>query len=85
MDDSYGYIRSANNILEKGAGKADADIKKVCGRSQIFQGLVLLEACCAFTAAYRLITKVLTTGDPELFAPRSTRQPTADLILKDLE
>ena len=25
---SYGYIRSANNIMEKGAGNADAEIKK---------------------------------------------------------
>src|SRR5690606_28520937 len=35
-------------------------------------------------AGVPLITKVLNTGDPELFTPRSTRTGTVDFILQDL-
>jgi hypothetical protein len=82
--DSYGYIRSANNILEKGAGTADAEIKKYMAEAKFFRAWYYWKLLRIY-GGVPLITKVLTTDDPALFTPRSTRQATADLILKDLE
>jgi hypothetical protein len=82
-DSSYGYIRSANNILEKGAGKDDADIKKYVAEAKFFRAWYYWKLLRLY-GGVPLITKVLSTDDPELFAPRSSRTETADLILKDL-
>lgn len=80
---SYGYIRSANNILEKGAGKTDADIKKYVAEAKFFRAWYYWKLLRIY-GGVPLITKVLNTGDPELFTPRSSRSETADFILKDL-
>jgi len=80
----YGYIRSANNILEKGAGKSDADIKRYVAEAKFFRAWYYWRLLRIY-GGVPLITKVLQTGDPELFAPRATRTATADLILKDLD
>jgi hypothetical protein len=79
----YGYIRSANNILEKGAGTADADIKRYVAEAKFFRAWYYWRLLRIY-GGVPLITKVLQTGDPELFAPRATRIATADQILNDL-
>jgi hypothetical protein len=81
---SYGYIRSANNIMEKGAGNADAEIKKYVAEAKFFRAWYYWKLLRIY-GGVPLITKVLKTDDPELFAPRSSRTETADLILKDLD
>lgn len=80
----YGYIRSANNILEKGAGNSDTDIKRYVAEAKFFRAWYYWRLLRIY-GGVPLITKVLQTGDPELFAPRATRTATADLILKDLD
>lgn len=79
----YGYIRSANNILEKGAGNSDADIKRYVAEAKFFRAWYYWRLLRIY-GGVPLITKVLQTGDPELFAPRATHIATADQILKDL-
>lgn len=80
----YKYIRSANNILEKGAGNSDADIKRYVAEAKFFRAWYYWRLLRIY-GGVPLITKVLQTGDPELFAPRATRTATADQILKDLD
>jgi hypothetical protein len=79
----YSYIRSANNIMEKGEGNADGDIKRYVAEAKFFRAWYYWKLLRIY-GGVPLITKVLTTDDPELFAPRSSRTETADLILKDL-
>ncbi|MBE9586010.1 RagB/SusD family nutrient uptake outer membrane protein [Mucilaginibacter sp. JRF] len=81
---SYNNIRSANNIIEKGAGTTDAEIKKYVAEAKFFRAWYYWRLLRIY-GGVPLITKVLKLDDPELFAPRSTRQQTADLILQDLE
>ena len=81
---SYGYIRSANNILEKGAGNTDADIKRYVAEAKFFRAWYYWKLLRIY-GGVPLITKVLADNDPALFTPRSSRIETADLILKDLD
>jgi hypothetical protein len=81
---SYGYIRSANNIIEKGAGATDTEIKRYVAEAKFFRAWYYWKLLRIY-GGVPLITKVLSIGDPELFTPRATRTETADLILKDLE
>ncbi len=81
---SYSYIRSANNILEKGEGKDDAEIKKYVGEARFFRAWYYWKLLRLY-GGVPLITKVLKTDDPELFAARAGRTATVDLILNDLE
>lgn len=83
-NNSYGYIRSANNIIEKGAGTTDAEIKRYVAEAKFFRAWYYWKLLRIY-GGIPLITKVLSTGDPELFTPRATRMETADLILKDLD
>ncbi|HEY0608058.1 MAG TPA: RagB/SusD family nutrient uptake outer membrane protein [Chitinophaga sp.] len=81
---SYTYIRSANNIIEKGAGTTDTDIKRYVAEAKFFRAWYYWKLLRIY-GGVPLITKVLSTGDPELFTPRATRMETTDLILKDLD
>lgn len=79
----YTNIRLANNIIGKGEGKEDAEIKRYVAEAKFFRAWFYWKLLRLY-GGVPLITKVLTTDDPELFAPRSSRTETADLILKDL-
>ena len=81
---SYGYIRSANNIIEKGAASDDADIKRYVAEAKFFRAWYYWKLLRIY-GGVPLITKVLSADDPALFTPRSGRGETADLILKDLD
>jgi starch-binding outer membrane protein, SusD/RagB family len=81
---SYGYIRSANNILEKGAASTDTEIKRYMAEAKFFRAWYYWKLLRLY-GGVPLITKVLSADDPELFKARSTRTETADLILKDLD
>ncbi|NLR78435.1 RagB/SusD family nutrient uptake outer membrane protein [Chitinophaga eiseniae] len=81
---SYGYIRSANTIIEKGAGTTDTDIKRYVAEAKFFRAWYYWKLLRIY-GGVPLITKVLSTGDPELFTPRASRMETADMILKDLD
>lgn len=83
-NDSYGYIRSANNIMEKGAAIEDADIKRYVAEAKFFRAWYYWKLLRIY-GGVPLITKVLSADDPALFTPRSGRGETADLILKDLD
>lgn len=80
----YGYIRSANNIMEKGAGNTDGEIKKYVAEAKFFRAWYYWKLLRIY-GGVPLITKVLKIDDPELFAPRSGHTQTVDLILKDLD
>lgn len=80
---SYGYIRSANNIIEKGTGSTDAEIKRYVAEAKFFRAWYYWKLLRIY-GGVPLFSKVLTTGDPELFTPRASRKETADFILKDL-
>lgn len=80
---SYNNIRSANNVIEKGAGNTDALIKRYVAEARFFRAWYYYKLMRVF-GGVPLITKVLNTGDPELFTPRSTRTETVDFILQDL-
>lgn len=82
--DSYNNIRSANNVIEKGAGTTDPLIKRYVAEARFFRAWYYYKLMRVF-GGVPLITKVLNTGDAELFTPRSTRTETVDFILKDLE
>ncbi|QEH40646.1 RagB/SusD family nutrient uptake outer membrane protein [Chitinophaga sp. XS-30] len=81
---SYNNIRSANNVIEKGAGTTDPLIKRYVAEARFFRAWYYYKLMRVF-GGVPLITKVLNTGDAELFTPRSTRTETVDFILKDLE
>lgn len=81
---SYGYIRSANNILEKGATNTDAEVKKYLAEAKFFRAWYYWKLLRIY-GGVPIITKVLTTDDPALFTPRSSRGETVDFILKDLD
>ncbi|MBL4675896.1 MAG: RagB/SusD family nutrient uptake outer membrane protein, partial [Mucilaginibacter sp.] len=81
---SYGYIRSANNIMEKGAASTDNDIKRYVAEAKFFRAWYYWKLLRIY-GGVPLVTKVLAANDPELFVPRSTREQTVDLILKDLD
>ncbi|PTS91713.1 RagB/SusD family nutrient uptake outer membrane protein [Pedobacter sp. HMWF019] len=80
---SYNYIRSANNIIEKGAGNTDAEIKKYVAEAKFFRAWYYWKLFRIY-GGVPLITRVLAADDPALFTPRSSRTETVDLILKDL-
>ncbi|TDQ11195.1 RagB/SusD family nutrient uptake outer membrane protein [Pedobacter metabolipauper] len=80
---SYSYIRSANNILEKGALNSDAEIKRYLAEARFFRAWYYWKLLRIY-GGVPLITRVLDVDDPALFAARSSRTETADLILKDL-
>ncbi len=82
--DSYGYIRSSNNIIEKGSANADQEIKRYVAEAKFFRAWYYWKLLRLY-GGVPLITKVLATNDPALFAPRSSRTETVDFILKDLQ
>ena len=81
---SYTDIRSCNNILEKGAGTTDTDIKRYVAEAKFFRAWYYWKLMRLY-GGVPLITKVLGTSDTALFTPRSAQSATADLILKDLD
>jgi hypothetical protein len=82
--DSYGYIRSSNNIIEKGSASTDAEIKRYVAEAKFFRAWYYWKLLRLY-GGVPLITKVLATDDPALFTPRSSRTETVDFILKDLQ
>jgi len=80
----YTDIRSSNNILEKGAGATDADIKRYVAEAKFFRAWYYWKLMRLY-GGVPFIAKVLGTGDSALFTPRSTQAATADFILKDLD
>ncbi len=81
---SYSNIRSANNIIAKGAGATDTDIKRYVAEAKFFRAWYYWKLLRIY-GGVPLITKVLAVGDAEMFTPRATRIETADQILKDLD
>jgi len=81
---SYGYIRSANKIIEKGAGATDAEIKRYVAEAKFFRAWYYWKLLRIY-GGVPLIIKLLSIGDPEMFTPRATRMETTDMILKDLD
>ena len=81
---SYIYIRSANNIIEKGSGSSEPEVKRFVAEAKFFRAWYYWKLLRVY-GGVPIITKILTTDDPMLFAPRSTRIETADQILKDLD
>ncbi|MES2829239.1 MAG: RagB/SusD family nutrient uptake outer membrane protein [Bacteroidota bacterium] len=79
----YNNIRYANNIIEKGAGTTDAEIKRYVAEAKFFRAYYYWRLLRIY-GGVPLITKVLKTDDPDLFLPRASRVETADLILSDL-
>ncbi len=82
--DSYGYIRSSNNIIEKGSASIDKEIKRYVAEARFFRAWYYWKLLRMY-GGVPLISKVLATNDPALFTARSSRTETADFILKDLE
>jgi hypothetical protein len=80
---SYNYIRSANNILEKGASSTDAGTKRYMAEAKFFRAWYYWKLLRLY-GGVPLVTKVLNSDDPDLFVPRSSRTETVDFILKDL-
>jgi hypothetical protein len=79
----YTNIRYANNIIDKGAGNADVEIKRYVAEAKFFRAYYYYKLFRLY-GGVPLISKVLQTDDPALFAPRSSRNETADFILSDL-
>ncbi|HEY0272056.1 MAG TPA: RagB/SusD family nutrient uptake outer membrane protein, partial [Chitinophaga sp.] len=82
-NDSYSYIRSANNIIEKGAASTDPDIRRYVAEAKFFRAWYYWKILRLY-GGVPLISKVLGTNDTALFTPRATRTATADFILQDL-
>jgi len=82
--DSYGYIRSSNNIIEKGSASADDEVKRYIAEAKFFRAWYYWKLLRLY-GGVPLIKKVLATDDPALFTARSSRSETADFILTDLE
>ncbi|WP_449437166.1 RagB/SusD family nutrient uptake outer membrane protein [Pedobacter steynii] len=81
--DAYYYIRNANVIISKGEGLTDPGIKNYVAEARFFRAYNYWLLFRLF-GGVPLVTKVLAVDDPELYAARSTRKETVDLILKDL-
>ena len=79
----YANIRLANNIIEKGKENSEEQIKRYVAEAKFFRAWYYWKLLRLY-GGVPLITSVLATDDPELFAPRASRTETADLVLKDL-
>ncbi|MEH3113821.1 RagB/SusD family nutrient uptake outer membrane protein [Pedobacter terrae] len=79
----YTNIRYANNIIDKGATSADSEIKRFVAEARFFRAYYYYKLFRLY-GGVPLISKVLQTGDEELFAPRASMTQTADFILADL-
>jgi hypothetical protein len=82
-DTTYAYVRACNTLLQHGAGLADADIKKYVAEAHFFRAWYYWKVMEIY-GGVPLITAVLKTDDPNLYAPRSTQKQTADFILAEL-
>src|ERR1700744_5449870 len=82
-NNSYQYIRDANNIMTHGAGSTDAGIKQYVAEAQFFRAYYYWKIMEIY-GGVPLISKVLGVDDPALYTPRSTQQQTADFIISDL-
>lgn len=80
---AYYYIRNSNNIIAKGAGLTDSGIKNYIAEAKFFRAYNYWLLFRLF-GGVPIITKVLDVNDPLLYTSRSTRQETADFIIKDL-
>lgn len=81
---SYTYIRACNDILTNGVNFTDAQTKIYIAEARFFRAWYYWKLMEIY-GGVPIITKVLATNDPALFAPRSTQSETADFILKDLK
>lgn len=83
---AYRYIRLCNKIIEKGseANKDSiADVKRFVAEAKFFRAYNYWKIFDLY-GGVPLITQVLKLEDKELYSPRSTREETVNLILKDL-
>lgn len=80
----YTYIRRCNNIIENAAiSSIAADVKQFVAEAKFFRAYNYWQLFRLY-GEVPLITKVLDISGEELYAPRSTREETFDLILNDL-
>src|SRR5665647_204871 len=80
----YIYIRRCNNIIGKAAKSSiSAEVKQFVAEAKFFRAYNYWQLFRLY-GGVPLITKVLDITDKELYAQRSTRQETFDLILNDL-
>lgn len=82
---SYAAIRGINYMLSKSENYAQkTEINRWLGEAYFFRAWQYFGLLKSY-GGVPIITKVLTPGSKELFAPRNTRAEVADLIVKDLQ
>lgn len=81
---SYSYIRACNDAIAHGADFTDADTKRYVAEARFFRAWYYWKLMEIY-GGVPLITEVLATDDPGLYAPRATQSATVDLILQDLD
>lgn len=80
---SYNYIRNCNDAIDHGASFTDADTKRYVAEAKFFRAWYYWKLMEIY-GGVPLITHVLATNDPNLYAPRSTQAAVVDFILNDL-
>lgn len=82
----YGYIRAANNVMEKSAGIADGPTKTYCiAQARFFRALAYFRLVRTY-GDVPYIGRTLTGRDDEaLYTPRTDRRAVIDSIYADLD
>jgi starch-binding outer membrane protein, SusD/RagB family len=80
---AYVNIRTANNIIDKGASFTDAGVKKYVSEAKFFRAYNYWRLFRLY-GGVPLITKVLDVSDAKLYTPRASRKETVDFMLNDL-
>ncbi|TSD63839.1 RagB/SusD family nutrient uptake outer membrane protein [Inquilinus sp. KBS0705] len=80
---AYVYIRAANNLIAKGKSSTDAGINNYIAEAKFFRAFNYWQLFKLY-GGVPLIDQSLDVSDEKLYTPRSSRQETADFIIKDL-
>lgn len=88
-DYNYFSIFQANKLIEKAPGviekgATEKEVNYYVGEAYFFRAMYYFEMFKRF-GGVPLITKTLTTNDPEVFSARATREETFNQILADLD
>lgn len=85
-DDSYRYIRAANNVLEKSAGIADGPVKTYCiAQARFFRALNYFRLVRAYGNVPYIGRTITGREDEALYTPRTDRRAVVDSIYADLD
>lgn len=85
-NNSYSYIRAANNVMEKAKGIADGPMKTYCiAQARFFRALNYFRLVRAYGDVPYIGRTITGRDDEALYSPRADRRSVVDSIYADLD